>query len=315
MLLGRMAAAQDHAAHVGAQYLRHHVLKQHLAGEVHAELGVDLLHQQAERPGEFEGRLLLLALQRHLLLQRHGQVVGQQRHRAQEVDLEAAGRAQDGLRCPVLHIDRLKADIVAPQQVHHEAENMMIGQEGKRALRLAGDDARVGLVDQLAVEHLVAHGLLIVDEDTAGGGRAAGAQGDLAGKSRHKSLVALGREQVLMQHLNHTLGQLARALDDQGRGAGLLQHIGRHLIGQRRVQQNRLVARRHQPPKSGEPAVACFHLDGDKAPLVLFPDGAAQIGREIHHHLIVFAEGQRHFLVALQPAAGHQVAVGNGNFV
>ena len=105
MLLGRMAAAQDHAAHIGAQYLRHHVLKQHLAGEVHAELGVDLLHQQAERPGKFEGRLLLLALQRHLLLQRHGQIVGQQRHRAQEVDLEAAGRAQDGLRRPVLHID------------------------------------------------------------------------------------------------------------------------------------------------------------------------------------------------------------------
>ncbi len=175
MLLRGVAAAQNDAAYVRAEDFGYHVLKQHVAGKIHAELRVHALQRQAQPAGKLEGGLFLAAFVGHLFVKGYRQAVGQQRHRAQEGDFEPARRAQDGFGRAVFDKDGFKADEVAPQQVDHEAEDVVEGQKSQGALGLAGDDAPVGVVQQLAVEHLVADGLLIVHKDAAGGRGAAGA--------------------------------------------------------------------------------------------------------------------------------------------
>ncbi len=116
-----------------------------------------------------------------------------------------------------------------------------------------------------------------------------------------------------MQHLHIAVGQVAPVLHNQGRGAGLLQHVFGHLVRQRGIQQNGLIPCGHQPPKRGEPVPGGFHLDGDIAAAPLLTDGPAQVRAVVHADILHLGKGERFFLVVLQPVGGHQVAFADGD--
>ena len=269
LFLRRVASAQDDALDLRAQQVFRYAAEEDLLREPQARFRRDTLQIQAEIFGRGEPCPLQAALSGYLFAQRGAEIVGQKRNGHDQLRLEAAGGFQNGLGRAVPQVDGGIPQKAAPEQIDHEAQHVMEGEERQRTAVFLLHDAAIFLIDQLGIEHLFGDGLAVVDENFALTGGAAGTQGHAAAEgAAAKAILRFGgrllRQRGKVQRF-HVFRKAAPPLGDERMTIGLLQKPQGRFVGACRVDQKGVVTGEDHAPEQGKPFPAGIHRNGDIA--------------------------------------------------
>ena len=186
---------------------------------------------------------------------------------------------------------------------------MMIRQEGKRPPIGVINDAALRMIQQLRAENLLGNGLSLIHENPAGSSRSAGAKryfiSVFAGRL---GFAVRRRKQRLRVNLLYARHFTATLRGNDRFGVRLLQQIGRHIVIQRNIQQQRVIACPNHAPESWKPFLAGIHSNRDKRTRCS-ADLLLKVRRIVHCHRAVVPISQSVFFLFLQPDGRFRVSM------